>query len=110
MRLTGERADEAVAALARATRDGVTALEETRRMYEERLDASKVDCDARARAAEDRARTVEHERQRAETARQAANKELARLQVFFFTFFGRRGGSYGRSERQQEWGLGGTNE
>lgn len=81
VRLTGERADEAVAAVARATREGATALGETRRMYEDRVEASKMDCDARARAAEDRARAVEHERQRAEAARQATSKELARLQV-----------------------------
>lgn len=81
IRLTGERADESVAAVARATRDGATALEETRRMYEERVEASKMDCDARARAAEDRARAADHERQRVEAARQAANKELARTQA-----------------------------
>lgn len=81
VQLTAERADEAVAAVERATRDGATALEETRRMYEERLEGSKLDCDARARAAEDRSRQTEHDRQRAETARQAATRELARLQV-----------------------------
>ena len=81
VRLTGERADDAAAVVARVTREGATALEETRRMYEERVETSKMDCDARARAAEDRARAVEHERQRAETGRQAANKELARMQV-----------------------------
>eukprot|EP00904_Undaria_pinnatifida_P004340 jgi/Undpi1/13907/HiC_scaffold_9.g03558.m1 len=81
VRLTAERADDAAAAVARVTREGATALEETRRMYEERVETSKMDCDTRARAAEDRVRVVEHERQRAETGRQAANKELARLQV-----------------------------
>lgn len=81
MRLTGERADEAVAAVARATRDGATALEELRRMYEERVEASQADRDARVKAAEERARAAEHERQRAEATRQAASKELARLQV-----------------------------
>lgn len=79
--LVAERADEAVAGVARATRDGASALDDTRRMYEERLESCKSDCEARARAAEDRARAVEHERQRAEAARQAASKELARLQV-----------------------------
>ena len=49
-----------------------------------------MDCDARARAAEDRARAVEHERQRAETGRQAANKELARMQVLIEWGIGRR--------------------
>lgn len=82
VRLTGERADEAVAAVARATREAATALEETRRMYEERVEASHADRDARVRAAEERARAAEHERQRAEAARQAASKELARLQVY----------------------------
>ncbi|CAM9816556.1 unnamed protein product [Pylaiella littoralis] len=81
VRLTGERADEAVAAVARAARDGATALEETRRMYEERVEASRADRDARVKAAEERARAAEHERQRAEAARQAASKELARLEV-----------------------------
>lgn len=81
MRLTAERADEAVAAVARATRDGATALEETRRMYEERVEASQADRDARVKSAEERARAAEHERQRTEAARQAASKELARLQV-----------------------------
>eukprot|EP00752_Nemacystus_decipiens_P006959 g6244.t1 len=81
VRLTGERADEAVAAVSRATREAATALEETRRMYEERVEASHADRDARVRAAEERARAAEHERQRAEAARQAASKELARLQV-----------------------------
>ena len=80
-KITAERADEAVAATARATRDGARALEDTRRMYQERLEACKLDNDARVKAAEDRARQTEHERQRTETARQAANKELARLQV-----------------------------
>lgn len=79
--ITAERADEAVAATARATRDGVKALEETRRMYEERLDACKLDNDARVKAVEDRARQSDHERQRTERARQEANKELVRLQV-----------------------------
>ncbi|CAM9542158.1 unnamed protein product, partial [Scytosiphon promiscuus] len=81
VRLTGERADEAVAAVARATRDGATALEDTRRMYEERVEASQADRDARVKAAEERSRAAEHERQRAEAARQATSKELARLQV-----------------------------
>ncbi|CBN77933.1 Hypothetical leucine rich repeat protein [Ectocarpus siliculosus] len=81
VRLTAERADEAVAAVARATRDGATALEETRRMYEERVEASQADRDARVKSAEERARAAEHERQRAEAVRQAASKELARLQV-----------------------------
>ncbi|CAB1110768.1 unnamed protein product [Ectocarpus sp. CCAP 1310/34] len=81
VRLTAERADEAVAAVTRATRDGATALEETRRMYEERVEASQADRDARVKSAEERARAAEHERQRAEAARQAASKELARLQV-----------------------------
>lgn len=81
VRLTGERADEAVAVVTRATREAATALEETRRMYEERVEASHADRDARVKAAEERARVAEHERQRAEAARQAASKELARLQV-----------------------------
>lgn len=81
VRLIAERADEATAGMARAVRDGATALDETRRMYEERTEATKADCDARACAAEDRSRVVEHERQRAEAARQAAHKELARLQA-----------------------------
>lgn len=82
VRLTGERADEAVAAVARATREAATSLEETRRMYEERVEASHADRDARVKAAEERARAADHERQRAEAARQAASKELARLQVW----------------------------
>lgn len=81
VRLTGERADEAVAAVARATREAAAALEETRRMYEERVEAAHADRDARVKATEERARASEHERQRAEAARQAASKELARLQV-----------------------------
>lgn len=81
VRITGERADEAVAAVAKATREAATALEETRRMYEERVEASHADRDARVKAAEERARAAEHERQRAEAARLAASKELARLQV-----------------------------
>lgn len=86
VRLTGERADEAVAAVSRATREAATALEETRRMYEERVEASHADRDARVKAAEERARAAEHERQRAEAARQAASKELARLQVWVYLY------------------------
>lgn len=81
VRLTAERADEATAGMARAARDGVTTLDETRRMYEERVEAIKLECEARMRAAEDRSRAVEHERQRAEMSRQATCKELTRLQV-----------------------------
>lgn len=70
-----------MAAVARATREAATTLEETRRMYEERVEASQADRDARVKAAEERASAAQHERQRAEAARQAASKELARLQV-----------------------------
>lgn len=113
VRLTGERADDAVAAVARVTREGATALEETRRMYEDRAEASRMDCDARAKAAEDRARAVEHERQRAEAARQAASKELARLQVglvyFLFGSDRRVGGEWGGGGKGAGgwgWGVG----
>lgn len=55
-------------------------------MYEERVEASDADRDARVKAAEERARAPDHERQRAEASRQAASKELARLQVWVYVF------------------------
>lgn len=67
--------------MTRATREGKAALEDTRRMYEERMEAARADSATRIHAAEERARTADLERQRAEASRQAAHKELTRLQV-----------------------------
>ena len=76
-----ERADEGSSNAARAARESTAALEDTRRMYEEQLESTRLDSDTRVRAAEDRVRAAEHQIHRAEASRQASQKEIARLQV-----------------------------
>ncbi|CAM9785156.1 unnamed protein product [Chrysoparadoxa australica] len=81
VRLLKDRIDEHVAMACKATADSKQALDETRRVWEERIEAVTQDYEARLSSAAERVKTAEHDRNRSEAAKQASARELARLQL-----------------------------
>jgi chromosome segregation ATPase len=81
VQLLKSRIDEQIAMSSKAASSARNSAEETRRMYEDRIESIKRDADQRAQGAVDRAKAAEYDAQRAEAARQASLKELSRVQV-----------------------------